>query len=156
MQKLHFLINEIPSIKVKFNYKAQISFMITFFKSNCSNYLVLYLMKNTFVPIGTIEFQAKSWWKSWRGFDPLKFIVILKQAKELLNCQIGQVLEADQNYLVAVALSEAICILSKAHRLKIPYTKREWARWGRINRRQVMVPAECIYFPHWSFSLRSL
>ena len=55
----------------------------------------------------------------------------------------GAIQEADQNQLVPIALSEITCIRSRGHRLMILYTGREWARWLLINRRQVLIPAEC-------------
>ena len=60
------------------------------------------------------------------GLIPLKSIVIFKQAQRAVELSSGQALEADQNQLVSIALSEATCIRSIGHRLMISYTG-EWA-----------------------------
>ena len=58
---------------------------------------------------------------------PLKSIEIFKQAQRAVELSTEQVLEADQNQLLSIALSEATCIRSKGHRPIIPYTGEEWA-----------------------------
>ena len=56
------------------------------------------------------------------GSIPLEFIAIFKQAQRAVELSNGQVQEADQNQLVAIALSEATCIRSTGHRLNILYS----------------------------------
>ena len=51
----------------------------------------------------------------------LKSSVFSNKPKELLSC-LWTILEADQNQLVAIALSEATCIWSIGHRQMIPET----------------------------------
>ena len=50
------------------------------------------------------------------GSIPLKSIVIFKLAQRVVELSTVQVLEADLNQLLSIALSEAICIRSKGHR----------------------------------------
>ena len=59
------------------------------------------------------------------GSIPFKSIVTFKQAQWDVELSIRQVLEAGQNQLVLIALSEATCIQSIGHRLMIPYTGRD-------------------------------
>ena len=61
--------------------------------------------KNTNLGVGSIQ---------------LKSIVIFKQAQRAVELSIRTVLEADQNQLVSIALSEVTCIWSIGHRLMIP------------------------------------
>ena len=96
MQKLHFLINGIPSIKVKFNYNAQISFMVTIKKTNCSNYLVLYLMKTPLFILGLANLKRNPGENPGVDSIPLKTNVFSNKPKELLNF-LRITLEADQN-----------------------------------------------------------
>ena len=83
-------------------------------------------------PPGLTNFKRNPGENADVGSIPLKFIVIFKKLKEMLNCQIGQVLEADQNQLVAISLSEAPCIMPIGHRLMIPFT-REGMGKVRVN-----------------------
>ena len=79
---------------------------------------------STCIHTGTSEFEVKSWWKSRHGFDPSCPKRFSNKSKELFNCQLGQVREANQNQLAPIALSEAACIRPIGRRLMIPFT------WG--------------------------
>ena len=67
------------------------------------------------------------------GSIPLEFIVIFKQAQRAIDPSEGHILEADQNQLVVIALSEATRIRPIGHRLMILYTRNEWAS-VRVNK----------------------
>ena len=72
-------------------------------------------MRNTCVPTGTSELKRDPGKNPAMCSIPLKSIVIFKQAQRAVELSIGQVLEADQNLLVPIALSEATCIWSIGH-----------------------------------------
>ena len=74
-------------------------------------------------PSGLTNLKRNSGQNHGVGLIPLKSILFSNKPKELLNCNIRQVLEADQNQLVPIAMTEATCIRSIGHRLMIPYTE---------------------------------
>ena len=75
------------------------------------------------LPSGLANLKRNPGKNSGVGSIPLKSILIYKKAQRAVELSIGQFLEVDQNQLVSITLSEAICIQSIGHRLMIPYTE---------------------------------
>ena len=88
-------------------------------------------IRNTCVSTGNSSSpEAKPRWKDGRGFNSDQR-PLLNPLNRLLNFWSDQMNSRSRLELERLpALAEATCIRHIGHRLMIPYTGREWARWG--------------------------